>query len=401
MPAIQNAIVIGGGIGGLSTAIALSRVGIPVRVFEKAPELRELGAGLTVWTNAMAVLRQLGVDEQVVASGCTVESMDVLTSAGRILGGANMAALKFRYPSVSVHRRDLLHILATAAQSYPECIIELGQQCTGVRQDANQATVTFADGREESADLVIAADGINSFIRSAVVTGTDPLVYAGYTCYRGVAQIAPENWDLNRLTETVGKGSRVGLLNVGGGRIAWYATLNSDPRETYKKPPFYVRQDVMKLFANWHSPIPEIIEATPSDAVLMNDIYDRDPIKSFFKGRICLLGDAAHPTTPNLGQGAGMSMEDAVELADCCWRYTTVSDALAEYDHRRVGRAKRIVLQSRMAGQFGQLQSPLGCMMRNWVMKLSLGGGKPPGWDWLMHYHPSELPSTGKTSQPV
>lgn len=393
MVAANEAIIIGAGIGGLTAAVALNRIGIRTRVLEQAEQPRESGAGLTLWSNAVAALAQLDLHDAIAQAGSVVESVDVLTAPGRMLGGISLSALNLPFASISIHRRALLEVVATAARSSGLCEIEGGRQCVGLKQDPSKATAIFADGREESADLIIGADGIGSRTRSVVIPQPDPAIYAGYTCYRGVAELHPPGWLPHRLTETVGKGAQFGVLDLGHGRVGWYATINTDPRERQNKPGYYIKQDLLKRFGKWHEPISAVIDSTPSNEVLTNDIYDREPTtKTFCNGRICLLGDAAHPTTPNLGQGACLAIEDAIELASCLSENHAIRDAFAAYDRRRVKRTAKAVLQSRLAGQLCQLESPFGCMFRNYLMKFSLSGRLPPGWDWLIEkYQPPTL----------
>src|SRR5437588_2256134 len=168
--------------------------------------------------------------------------------------------------------------------------------------------------------------------------------------------------------ETWGRGRRFGIVPMTAGRVYWFATSNA--AEGGRDPHGKTRQALLQLFQGWHEPVEALIAAASENSILRNDIYDIDPLASYVQGRVSLLGDAAHPMTPNLGQGACQAIEDAVVLAACLATANDIKDALQEYDNRRVRRTARVVLQSRLAGDFCQLESPVTCTLRNWMLKL-------------------------------
>jgi 2-polyprenyl-6-methoxyphenol hydroxylase-like FAD-dependent oxidoreductase len=358
----KKALVIGGGIGGLAAAVALRRKGWKIEVFERAPELAEVGAGLSLWSNALAALRRLGVLEQVRALGVAGQ-----TGAVRIPSGEALLTMKAGATDTApeglillLHRAELLNILYDAAG---KDAVRVGSRCVGIDQDAGGVTARFEDGREARGDLLIGADGLRSIVRSALF-GSEPPRYGGYTAWRAITR-----FDLARLTpgESWGRGQRFGQWGMTDGRVYWYATETVS--EGQGDPPQGRKQGLLDLFRGWHTPIEELIEATAETDILRNDVYDRPPLTRWSVGRATLLGDAAHPMTPDMGQGACQAIEDAVILADCLAESPDVPEALRRYETLRIPRTSRVVRESRQAGTIAQWANPLACRFREALLR--------------------------------
>lgn len=330
--------IIGGGIGGLVTAIALRRGGHEVDVYERAPELREVGAGITLWPNAMRVLFDLGVGEAIANRGRRLSSAAIRSADGRILSVTEPRSLErhFDAPAIALHRADL-H--AALAEALPSDIIHLGRACSAV--DENR--VQFADGTSVTADLIIGADGIHSAVRRHLFPHIQPR-YSGYTGWRGVTQ-----HDTDAAGEAWGRGARFGIVPIGHGRVYWFATQNAPAGTRFS------REHLLETFGDWHAPIRDLIASTPAETILQNDIIDIAPFHTWHRGRAVLLGDAAHPTTPNLGQGACMAIESAAVLAEELSR-RDIDSAIAAYVARRAPRVARITNESWRVGVLGQLE---------------------------------------------
>lgn len=383
---VRKVVIIGGGIGGLTAAIALKRLGIEVKVFERAAEIREVGAGLTLWSNGMTAFRSIGLDQSMLQAGAEVDTFWFRNSQAKLLGCFDMKALsaKIGSPSVSIYRKDLLHELFSQVD---EAEIVTNAQATGFVQDGTTVAAQFANHQAEEADLLIGSDGLHSVIRGQLFGDQAPLKYAGYTCWRGMAKFTSGSFPRGHLIATVGPGSQTGILDVGRGRVAWYATKNR-PASSLPKNGHEMKAELREIFQSWHSPIPEAIEATAADDILRNDIYDRDPIRSFSRGRVLLLGDAAHPTTPNLGQGACMAIEDGVEIARALQRHDFLEQAIKWYEMERIGRTALVTRRSRLAGDMAQWESPFKCKVRDALFKLEFRSGYPPGFKSLLSYAP-------------
>ena len=369
----MRAIVVGGGIGGLSAAIALRRAGIEAAVFERAPEPPEVGAGVGLWSNALRVLKGLGLYEAVRGIGAEIGG-ETRSWSGRRLFGFSAGEMRRRYgeASVVVHRAELQGVLLAAL---PEDSVRYGARLVGFSDDGDEVTARFADGRKEVGDLLVGADGLRSATREVLV-GDGPPRYAGLTAWRGVAEgaddFAPEGKGLNLW----GRGSEFGVMNIGGGRAYWFLTKNAPEGE--RESPAGRRSEILDRLPGGYPAAKAAVEATEVAKILRTDIYDREPVESWGTGRATLLGDAAHPMTPHLGQGACQAIEDAVVLADCLGGRQgdagSIAAALRLYEGRRRARTTELVRSSRRVGRVLQLENPLLCGLRD-----ALVGALPSG----------------------
>ena len=363
----MKAMIIGGGIGGVAAAIALERVGVECDIFEQAEEMREVGAGLSIWANAWQALEKLGVGRALLALGSNVARLETRTSDGRVLAAVPLAELEKRLgiPAfVVLPRPDLLRELTRLVDKQRT---HCRARCVGVEENAGRVIARFADGQQAEAGLLVGADGLHSVVRSHL-HGNEKPRYAGYTCWRGMAACEAKALPLTTGFEAWGPGARFALHRCGPGRVFWYATHNAP--EASPDPPDGRKAEVRRLFRDWHQPIPEAIEATLETEILRNDIVDRRPLSRWGRGRMTLLGDAAHPTTPNLGQGACQALEDAVVLADCLRQCREVEPALRLYEQQRQRRTAAITRASWRLGKICQWESPPACWLRNSLTQL-------------------------------
>lgn len=363
--AIQRALVIGGGIGGLCAAIGLRQASIDAIVYEKAEAIGQVGAGLIIWANAIRALRTLGLAEAVIRAGSVVKRSELRTAAGRTLTRSSPEELERLYgePTVAIHRADLHAILLAAL---PADAVRLGAVCVGFTQDAQGATARFAHGQTDRADLLIGADGIHSVVRRLLFPDV-PLRYSGYAAWRGVVATRDEV-ALGITSESWGRGSRFGIVRVDADRVYWFATANAPAGQAQSIAER--KRFLSRRFAGWHHPVELLIEATPAEAILHNDIHDLKPLACWRQGRVTLLGDAAHPTTPNMGQGACMAIESAVVLGRCLAQEQELDAALSRYEALRRPRTAWVTNQSWQIGRIGQLENRLACAVRNVAMSL-------------------------------
>ncbi len=363
---MNNFTILGGGIGGLSLAIALQRKGIPATVYEAAPSYKPLGAGLGLAANAVKAYQEIGISEEVVAAGKKLKFAFGKTPDGRIISQTDMDAMTRRFGvlnSFTIHRADLHEVLyrlaAPGSVHTSKAAVDVQQHTTGV-------TLTFADGSSAVCDYLIAADGIHSRIRQRLVPETTPR-YAGYTCWRGVTQGMPVGMNPDEMSETWGPGRRFGVVPLPGNRVYWFATLNApmnDDRMRRAK-----QMELKEIFKGFHFPVTALLEMTPDDQIIWNDIIDLKPMRRFAFGRIVLMGDAAHATTPNLGQGACMAIEDAATLANALAAYAP-EEAFRRFETHRIRRTTSIVNQSWNFGRIAQLENPLLMTLRNAAFRM-------------------------------
>ena len=265
-----------------------------------------------------------------------------------------------------MHRADLLRVLA---DKFGNAGVNTSARFIGFDQDSNYVTANFADGRQHHCDFLIGADGLHSIVRQQLIGDGLPR-YAGYTCWRGMAEYEGKSLPPGLGFEAWGRGARFAIQHCGAGRVFWYATRNAP--EGSLDGPNGRKQDVVDLFGNWHDPITSVIAATNDGSILKNDIVDRKPIKQWGQGRITLLGDAAHPTTPNFGQGACQAMEDAIVLANCIDQAQEIVTALRNYEARRRERTAYVTKTSRQFGAFTQLENPILCGLRNTLIRTGM-----------------------------
>ena len=338
-------VIIGAGIGVLAIAAACERTGMPCRVVERAPALHEVGAGLGLWASAIRALRTLGVDTEIWPAASELVKAEVCSWRGKVLARNDFGqyAREFGAPSRVVHRAEL-HA-AIAARVDPSRI-QLGATVRSLRAHATGVEVELTTGEVLQARLLVGADGLHSVVRAHLFGARAP-DYAGETCYRGVADIAPPQ--LQTIREVQGPAQRGAVCVLGRERVYWWAAMPAPEGEV--DDPMRRRDFLLERFAGWPFGIVEAIAATRPDAVLRNDLYDRPPLPFWSRGRITLLGDAAHPTTPNLGQGACMAIEDAVVLARSLRQHDGHATAFAAYEAERRARTSKIVGLSRRFGE--------------------------------------------------
>lgn len=362
----HKAIIIGAGIGGLTTAVALRQAGIDVTVYEQAAEIGRVGAGLTLWSNALQALSALGLETAVVGAGCTLDAGGIRTSSGTWLSRVPTGELSRRLgaPTVGIHRASLHAVLLNAL---PADVVQLGAPFVGFTQMASEVVVELENGRTDHADLLIGADGINSAVRAQLFPQARPR-YAGYTAWRGLAPL--DERTLGRTAfETWGRGKRFGVVRIAPDELYWFATANWPAGKTLPDPAAQKRW-LLAQFGTWHAPIPTVLDTTPEDTILHNDIYDLLPLARWSQGSVTLLGDAAHATTPNLGQGACQAIESAVVLGRLLATRSALSDVLQAYADARRPRTAQIEQESWRVGRVGQLEHPLACALRNAIFRL-------------------------------
>lgn len=351
----MKAIIVGAGIGGLCTAIALQKNGIETTVYERASELKTIGAGLSLWANALRVLDELGVGLKLRKASAFNGDGLIRSHNGQVLAHATSSTQDHNSP-ICVHRADLAEILYHCAGD----VVKLAYELSYYEQHAKAVTVHFSNGASDTADLLIAADGINSNVRAQMYPYSYPR-YSGYTAWRSVVPFEHHLMQ-GKFGETWGYGQRFGMMPISNNRVYWFATENAPEGKRYSSE--QTKAHLQDLFGDWHEPIPALLEATKAEQILQHDIFDIAPLQNWMDGRVVLLGDAAHAMTPNMGQGACQAIEDAYALARVLAR-KSLPEALYDYQNMRIPRVHQIMSQSRQIGQVGQVENPMLCWIRN------------------------------------
>lgn len=385
----RTAVVVGAGVGGLAVSSALVRAGWDVSLLERADEVRAIGSALALWANAVRAVEFVDKAAAEVLRGrpSLAGLAGLRTPRGRWLARMDVETLRAMRTvdaPIMVERPELHAFLA---RQIPASSFLLGRTCTAVTQTESSASVR-AGGETYAADLVIGADGIGSVVRAAVDTSA-AITSARYVSWRGIVP-ASVGIEVSDGGETWGRGQRFGYIPLSDGGIYWYATLGTDrPRAAELGDQ---KRLLAELFEGWHAPIAALIAATPSERLLRNDVSMLWPQpRTYVNGRVALLGDAAHAMTPDLGQGAAMALEDAVELA------IAVSDvdaadipaALLAYDALRRPRAGGVAAQSRQMGRISQLSGLFSAGLRDLALSLIPSSRMASGFGETANWQPS------------
>jgi 2-polyprenyl-6-methoxyphenol hydroxylase-like FAD-dependent oxidoreductase len=365
---VKRAAIIGGGIGGLATAIALGKIGFSVDVYERAPELKEVGSGMSLWPNAVRSLNQ--IDPNILSTlrprGRSLRRLVVKDASGEEIKTLPLPVADCS--GIAVHRAELQSALAEAVSPRS---VHLNHTFSRLEQRSNSVLLHFENGVSAEADLVIACDGIHSAVRKSLGLKSK-LTNRPYSVWRGMTHINSED-EARHLgldqdgdfSESYGHGRRFGILRLGPGRIHWYAVANNSLR------PLDLPEDaaLRKLFSGWHNPIPELIGTAVS--AICTKVQDRLSTLPWVVGRVAILGDAAHPISPNFGQGACLAIEDAVVLAACLQTHANLRRALRHYENSRYPRCLELLFMSREAGRFAQFQNRVLVHLRKHFIKLA------------------------------
>jgi salicylate hydroxylase len=364
--------VIGGGIGGVALTGALAQRGIEVKVFERAPAFGDVGAGIQMTPNAAKVLRGLGLADQLRRAGFLPQAI-----VGR---NWRTARENFRTPLIEacpklygadfyhVHRADLHAMLASLV---PESSAMLSTSCLSVRNEANTAIATFADGTEYEADLIVGADGVRSIVRNQLFGEEEPR-FTGHMCYRAVVPFPDRRPDFVSPDSSfwMGPNGHVVTYYVRSGaavNIVAVSETENWVEESWNAPSS--REELLNAFKGWHPNLIQLFERT--DSVFKWGLFDRDPMKTWSSGRVTLLGDSAHPMLPFLSQGAAMAIEDGYVLATALAAHgQDVQSALRDYEAERLPRTSRVQLESRERGKTYHLPSALAQLRRDATYRL-------------------------------
>jgi len=359
----MRVLIVGGGIGGLTLAAALQQRGIRFEVVERAAAWAPVGAGIVLGLNAMKVLGRVGLAGAVARRGLEVAIGRVTDAHARTISELDFCSLPNDLGrAYALHRAALHEALLTGVDA---AAIRLNTTVKAIEQGAAHVTVQFSDGTRGEFDAVIGADGIRSVIRW-LTFGECPLDYSGYTCWRFVARGEFKNADT---WEMWGRGRRFGVVPLGDGKVYCFTTLNAPQNDPTKRN--IALAEFKQLFSDFGGPVPEMLASiTSQDQLLWNDL-EEICLETWVKGRVALLGDAAHAMTPNMGQGAAMAIEDAFVLAEELTAGGDISAALARYERRRRDRVDLVQTQSRRIGLVAQWESAPACALRNFLARMA------------------------------
>lgn len=351
--------VIGAGIGGLTAAGLLCQTGHDVSVYEKRNSLDQEGAGLGIGSNVLKALKQYKMAYAIEQEGASLRKIEIRSDLDVFLNSLIMN--QDEHENITIHRNVLHEILKTHV---PSDRVYLNHELKEFKQTADTVRLYFENGIEEQFDLVIAADGIHSKVRTNIYPKATPK-YAGYTCFRGVVN---ENLNIEQevALEYWGHKGRFGIVPLKDNELYWFCTMSA--KENDLKFKSFEKPHLQAYFNQFPNEVRKVLDAQEELGILHHDMYDLVPLKSFISGRVVLLGDAAHATTPNMGQGAGQSIEDAVTLTNLI-NDRDIESALKRYDKLRTKHTKKVILKSRKIGKSAQTSSTLKIKIRNNMLK--------------------------------
>lgn len=348
----------------MTTAIALKKIGIEAVVIEAASEVKPVGAGLALAANAMMALEKVGLSKKVIAEGRDIKSFSIFDQSGKLISLTNTdpANSSFGVGNFTIYRADLHRILLSHID--PKNILT-GKRSMNIYEDNDGYIINFGDGDQIKTTYLIVAEGIHSTIRKKFIPNAK-IRYSGYTCWRGI--VDNSKLQIEEFSETWGKAGRFGIVPMANDLLYWFACINAPtPNSSLKE---FSKADLIDVFQKFHFPIPQILNETPQNKIIWNDIIDLEPISTYAFGKVVLIGDSAHATTPNLGQGACMAIEDAVILANCLAKNPDPILAFQDFERRRLLRARKIVQDSWRLGKIAQLENPLLIKLRDNFFRL-------------------------------
>jgi 2-polyprenyl-6-methoxyphenol hydroxylase-like FAD-dependent oxidoreductase len=354
----SRALVVGAGIGGLACALALERAGYRPVVFERGSELREVGAGLLLAANAVRALRMLGVAERVIEQSVVGGEGEMRAADGRVL--KRVALNELRRVTGEDAVCALRHVLHGAlADALTTSEVRTGARVAGFTEDASGVRVQLADGTEVAGALLVAADGIHSIVRAKL--HGDALRPSGLVAYRGVCRGA--TWSSTG-SQYFGRGVEAGVARASGDSIYWYVSTKRERADVALD----AKRGALEVARALDPAVTGLIERTEAAHVRYDELFDREPLRAWGRGRVTLLGDAAHPMLPHAGQGAAQALEDAVVLGRCLAITSDVLPGLRRYERARIPRTAQVVQMSRRNANVSRIESGWLCHLRDWAL---------------------------------
>lgn len=358
---MPTALIVGAGIGGLATAIAVRGAGWDVRVLEKAASPRELGFALLLAPNAMHALRALGVADRVLAGGVVADVGEMRRPDGTVLRRTSLAAARgiLGAPAV-VALRPVVH--GALLEAAGPAALSLGSAATRVVAEGDGVVVTTEDGAVHRGDLVIGADGVGSIVRRHLHPDEPPPRASGLWALRGVTHGMVAHLDDVTGSQYFGRGIEAGVAQASADAIYWYLSLPASLVAAGSREPRAVLQ---RAVGDFHATFREIVMATRPEDLRLDELVERDPLARWGTGRMTLVGDAAHPMLPHAGQGAAQALEDAVALGRALAQAADVEQALRGYERIRQPRAARVVNAAKRNARMSMLSGRVSTWLRD------------------------------------
>ncbi len=351
--------IIGAGIAGLAFAAFLEQQNHPYAIFEQAPKFEPIGAGLLLANNAMQVFQKLGIENQILKKGNRISTMNLLDDQFKQISSISLTDFEKKYgiSNTAIHRADLHEILFDAINNDA---LHFSKQLISV----DKKQLNFSDGTVEKYDQLIGADGFNSRVRETLF-GKQQIRHAKLMCWRAVCDFTVPDHFRHKFNTAWGDGVRFGFGQINDNQVYWFALANyiQSPDEWNGKP-------WKNSFQSFHPLVHELFDATEDSNIYIREISQLEPMKTWYKGNTCLIGDACHAMTPNIGQGAGQGIEDAYTLADCL-KNSDQHNVFADFQKRRQQKVDFVVKTSWNLGKLAQLDAAWKRKIRNKLLSWS------------------------------
>jgi FAD-dependent urate hydroxylase len=360
MADLKRVVVVGAGVGGLTSALALARAGVDVEVHEKFAHIQERATGFTLWSYAIKLLLDLGLDDPE-RIGQPIEFTEIHNQDGRLIEEMPVGEVSRQLgaPSCDVRRPDMQRALI---ELLGEERVKMGSEVVGVEQRDGGAEVLLADGGRSGGDLVIGCDGVHSVVRNHVAA--DPqLRYSGYAGWGGILDgFEHELFQPHRHVEIWARGSKAGVADVGQDRARWYVMHQAPPGS---RAGAVDKGAIFEHIEGWYELIRVAVDAAPAETIVQTEAWDLEPLETWIRDRVVLLGDSAHATTPFASMGACMTVQDSLALTHELLSGAPLDDALRTYEEGRKARDEAVVRKSRKMGKLSMMHSPIASWLRD------------------------------------
>lgn len=355
----RHVSIVGGGIAGLTLACHFQQSGTPYTVFEQTPHFKTVGAGIILANNAMQVFQKLHLAEELSSKGSRISYLNLVDEQLNVLTSSDLSIFESQHGvnNIAIHRADLQASLLNRLN--PDQV-HVNKRVESITDNV----LKFSDGSTHTFDVLIGADGIHSQVRTALF-GNIPIQQAGQVCWRGVVDYQLPDSFAYQFNEAWGAGVRFGFGQINERQVYWFAL--SKFKTTLAE---WDGKDWKQEFDAFHPVVVDLLRLTPDATIHRGDISQLSWLDTWHKENVCLIGDACHAMTPNMGQGAGQGIEDAYSLAHCLDNYD-ISEAFQRYQNLRIGKVKTIVTTSWRIGKIAQLDSSIGRKLRNMVLRMT------------------------------
>ncbi len=354
--------ILGAGIGGLTTAVALEQKGIDYTIYESAEKIKLAGTGIILANNAMQIFQKLGLKKELEASGNHINSLHITKASLKTISKIDLSYFEQKYQTknIAIHRGVLQQILLKHIDLSK---LKLGKRLVEINKEYPY-TLKFENGTVASSKIIIGADGIHSIVRKEFFPKFQ-IRKAKQVCWRGLVNYElPKNLQ-PKLKEAWYNNLRFGFVQIAKDKVYWYALTTFD--NTIEE---HQKHQLKEKFNQFHPIVRELIKQTPIDQIHTDEISDLYPISNWITNKVCLLGDAAHAMTPNMGQGACQAIEDAFVLSECLEKYP-LKEAFQKYQKVRISKAHSLVKTSWQIGKMAHIKNPFLAKISTFILKNS------------------------------